>query len=104
MHQIDVYACMISIHAPRVGCDYILLLFGAEHLISIHAPRVGCDAAVAVHDDGVGRFQSTHPGWGATLRFKHLVFEGKAMVEQVLAEGFAPLRGRERSYTEALLE
>ena len=35
---------------------------------------------------------------------QHLVFEGKAMVEQVLAEGFAPLRGRERSYTEALLE
>lgn len=35
---------------------------------------------------------------------QHLVFEGKAMVEQVLAEGFAPLRGRERSYTEALLQ
>ncbi len=35
---------------------------------------------------------------------EHLVFEGKAMVEQVLAEGFAPLKGRERLYTEALFQ
>ena len=34
---------MISIHAPREGCDVIgdVSLRGAE--ISIHAPREGCD-------------------------------------------------------------
>ena len=36
---------IISIHAPRVGCDTVTL--GSQLLflgISIHAPRVGCDA------------------------------------------------------------
>ena len=35
---------VISIHAPRVGCDYpYLRRFGERISISIHAPRVGCD-------------------------------------------------------------
>ena len=33
----------ISIHAPRVGCDYKVEDFAATAIISIHAPRVGCD-------------------------------------------------------------
>ena len=34
----------ISIHAPRVGCDYINVWNSTIVLIiSIHAPRVGCD-------------------------------------------------------------
>ncbi len=35
---------IVSIHAPRVGCDFIRWFW--DHLIagvSIHAPRVGCD-------------------------------------------------------------
>ena len=34
----------ISIHAPRVGCDGLVKGGGVPlHIISIHAPRVGCD-------------------------------------------------------------
>ena len=33
----------ISIHAPRVGCDEVVLLLDDKDIISIHAPRVGCD-------------------------------------------------------------
>ena len=33
----------ISIHAPRVGCDQEYRQGQAGHGISIHAPRVGCD-------------------------------------------------------------
>ncbi len=89
-HQQMIDEMMISIHAPRVGCD------GREDLemlqksqISIHAPRVGCDAVYRPIDKdhadfnprtpcgvrrpgdrgrpwGRRRFQSTHPVWGAT--------------------------------------
>ena len=34
---------VISIHAPRVGCDKWSALIREEEAISIHAPRVGCD-------------------------------------------------------------
>ena len=58
---------MISIHAPRVGCDLwlgllLLLLLG----ISIHAPRVGCDYPPFFFFLFFLEFQSTHPVWGAT--------------------------------------
>ena len=33
----------ISIHAPRVGCDYVGQATWTSSYISIHAPRVGCD-------------------------------------------------------------
>ena len=36
---------IISIHAPRVGCDLVLLKGVYATKISIHAPRVGCDYA-----------------------------------------------------------
>ena len=35
-------------------------------MISIHAPRVGCDEVTAVLKEYTTRFQSTHPVWGAT--------------------------------------
>ena len=34
---------VISIHAPRVGCDIDITFIVAMEKISIHAPRVGCD-------------------------------------------------------------
>ena len=34
---------MISIHAPRAGCDKISARVGKIRGISIHAPRAGCD-------------------------------------------------------------
>ena len=35
---------LISIHAPRVGCDTARNPLVGGSAISIHAPRVGCDA------------------------------------------------------------
>ena len=40
---------LISIHAPRVGCDLMRLWYGYITHISIHAPRVGCDDFVMSH-------------------------------------------------------
>ena len=79
---------IISIHAPRVGCDIICVQAHLNFLISIHAPRVGCDEnpfetqevsayfnprtpcgvrpGLSFQSLAVSRFQSTHPVWGAT--------------------------------------
>ena len=50
-----------------MGCD---LKKGKEvvdyEVISIHAPRVGCDDFVGVLAAVQDGFQSTHPVWGAT--------------------------------------
>ena len=56
----------ISIHAPRVGCDFGLYVPPGVLLISIHAPRVGCDIRTQGTVPEVVTFQSTHPVWGAT--------------------------------------
>ena len=79
---------VISIHAPRVGCDLTSKcsssssrVFQSTHpvwgatgiyglnrsipMISIHAPRVGCDQVINAAVSRA-RFQSTHPVWGAT--------------------------------------
>ena len=87
---------VVSIHAPRVGCD--MGDGDCPHCggVSIHAPRVGCDSVhrsvyrsiccfnprtpggVRPHISTIpirgNMFQSTHPGWGATVTsFSHLV-------------------------------
>ena len=56
----------ISIHAPRVGCDWPNSGGKNYMTISIHAPRVGCDRSRSVNVMFVITFQSTHPVWGAT--------------------------------------
>ena len=56
----------VSIHAPRVGCDYVSELTNYELLVSIHAPRVGCDNHPLTVDEAGYWFQFTHPVWGAT--------------------------------------
>ena len=57
---------VISIHAPREGCDAcrgpVVVLFG----ISIHAPREGCDISTNATSALAAGFQSTHPVRGAT--------------------------------------
>ena len=35
---------MISIHAPRTGCDQFIATRTTNESISIHAPRTGCDS------------------------------------------------------------
>ena len=58
----------ISIHAPRVGCDARPIIAGIHGpLISIHAPRVGCDGPGPPERSSLWGFQSTHPVWGATV-------------------------------------
>ena len=57
---------LISIHAPRVGSDFILLQSNLPSAISIHAPRVGSDVVAVPVSVPVLRFQSTLPVWGAT--------------------------------------
>ncbi len=58
----------ISIHAPREGCDWRLRDVVARVLISIHAPREGCDVLISDPPTPSVRFQSTHPVRGATAR------------------------------------
>ena len=55
----------ISIHAPREGCDFYHLLFEIRS-ISIHAPREGCDVGRIILSPISLLFQSTHPVRGAT--------------------------------------
>ena len=62
-------ALTISIHAPRTGSDDNppdddLL----AEVISIHAPRTGSDTRLTSAGRGTGRFQSTLPARGATMR------------------------------------
>ncbi len=61
--------CTISIHAPRVGCDVVDIFLPPSTAISIHAPRVGCDSDSGYRITAKLLFQSTHPGWGATVSF-----------------------------------
>ena len=60
---------LISIHAPREGCDLLNAADGLDHVrISIHAPREGCDPPLLTGLISLMVFQSTHPVRGATPR------------------------------------
>ena len=39
----EVYYYIVSIHAPREGCDLLLRRVLTRVEVSIHAPREGCD-------------------------------------------------------------
>ena len=43
--RLDSAGCVISIHAPREGCDAFAVTVDSLQTISIHAPREGCDPA-----------------------------------------------------------
>ena len=50
-----------------MGCDYGNVTSPiTELLVSIHAPRVGCDLSDLASDANLTVFQFTHPVWGAT--------------------------------------
>ena len=57
---------LISIHAPREGCDFFATLLEGHNAISIHAPREGCDTINQLRMAFQIQFQSTHPARGAT--------------------------------------
>ena len=62
------FCSIISIHAPRKGCDGIRICLFRNITISIHAPRKGCDILHALGRKTLRKFQSTHPERGATYR------------------------------------
>ena len=50
-----------------MGCDYVVAkTYDPKKKISIHAPIVGCDVSSLEVAENFGKFQSTHPSWGAT--------------------------------------
>ena len=51
-----------------MGSDFHAIRSAHHTVVSIHAPRVGSDVSVASSACNKGRFQSTLPVWGATLR------------------------------------
>ena len=57
----------ISIHAPRMGSDRNESACPQSQEISIHAPRMGSDVACGLTLMVPVVFQSTLPGWGATV-------------------------------------
>ena len=54
---------------PRTPCgvrQYKQAEADRQQAISIHAPRVGCDFVCPEEKVATNKFQSTHPVWGAT--------------------------------------
>ena len=70
LRQLGISIHAPRIHAPRVGCDPPdCAHWSGRPEISIHAPRVGCDCGRPPSWSITRLFQSTHPVWGATLRW-----------------------------------
>ena len=70
-HLLDRNTFTFQDFNPRTPCGVRLvkpLAIPEATLISIHAPRVGCDAQQKMRMSSFRRFQSTHPVWGATIR------------------------------------
>ena len=63
-----IYWVPISIHAPRVGSDTRSPASDFALSISIHAPRVGSDRGHDLHKVRHRAFQSTLPVWGSDIR------------------------------------
>ena len=60
----------VSIHAPREGCDPSKESSLRPSIVSIHAPREGCDKDTRTPAQLQAMFQFTHPGRGATSSAK----------------------------------
>ena len=71
---------LVSIHAPREGCDLTILLMMSDTLVSIHAPREGCDSAVPPRSGQKRKFQFTHPGRGATAERSWSIFSATVSI------------------------
>ena len=68
MMSYTVSSVLVSIHAPREGCDLPFMRDELKASVSIHAPREGCDIVPDSDYSAVGMFQFTHPGRGATVQ------------------------------------
>ena len=80
---------MVSIHAPREGCDIVMATTQLSPRVSIHAPREGCDLPKHSYDQADPKFQFTHPGRGATEALYYL--------KQSLVSIHAPREGCDHS-------
>ncbi|BCX78348.1 hypothetical protein BF1_1508, partial [Bifidobacterium bifidum] len=52
---------VISIHAPREGCDHEVTVLLEDVAISIHAPREGCDIFRGLHNNLDSNFNPRTP-------------------------------------------
>ena len=85
---------LISIHAPREGCDFFATLLEGHNAISIHAPREGCDTINQLRMAFQIQFQSTHPARGATINQLRMAF-------QIQFQSTHPARGATATSTAA---
>ena len=71
--RIGVHLALISIHASRMGCDWMFGLQRFEGIISIHASRMGCDLA-AERNPGVHAISihASRMGCDATCRWRSM--------------------------------
>ena len=52
---------LVSIHAPREGCDYGVVLGHGWNIVSIHAPREGCDQTIRINGNLTNGFNPRTP-------------------------------------------
>ena len=84
---VKIFVVGISIHAPRAGCDDRRTHVSAATLISIHAPRAGCDRGAPYQRCRRARFQSTHPVRGATSA------DSRPVTSAAIFQSTHPVRG-----------
>ena len=65
-------ALLVSIHAPRMGCDPRIGLDGLQECVSIHAPRMGCDTFFTVKSRLKPSFNPRTP-YGMRLPAQHIL-------------------------------
>ena len=63
---------VVSIHAPREGCDGVDLFISRVTLVSIHAPREGCDCSHCLGSRWTSSFNSRTPG-GVRQTHRHRI-------------------------------
>ena len=96
-------ADVISIHSPRMGRDYIVLLHEERSRISIHSPRMGRDlhpggsagrSRISIHSPRMGRDISEVPLRRGTFNFNPLSPHGERLAFRPFCPGesyFNPL-------------
>ena len=77
---------LISIHAPREGCDIFAPIANSAALISIHAPREGCDFCTYARFPIILYFNPRTPR-GVRQLFHHLLTANKVISIHAPREG-----------------
>ena len=77
LYLVNTLHLLVSIHAPRAGCDRTSSLDISGVSVSIHAPRAGCDTKTSTYNSNGLLFQFTHPVRGATPHPTALLIQPK---------------------------